>query len=188
MISVVVVRPTIEPVTLSEAKAHLRLDAGTEDQVIYGLIRIARQEAERRTRRALINQTVECALDAFPEGGLELPKGRAQSITFLRYVDEAGVYHDMAPGDYQLDDLSDPAYIAPAYGQTWPATRRVLNAVRIRYVTGYGPDGSYVPDPITHWMLMRIADLYENRGQTATESPKFADALLAPFTLVEIQS
>ena len=58
------VEPALEPVTLAEAKAHMRLGHDSEDALIAGLIRAARDEVERTTGTALIDQDWRLALDA----------------------------------------------------------------------------------------------------------------------------
>jgi hypothetical protein len=58
--------PTVEPITLAEAKLHLRVDATDDDALIGSLISAARFEAEHRCSRALVTQQWELSLDSFP--------------------------------------------------------------------------------------------------------------------------
>jgi len=58
--------PAVEPVTLDEAKAHLRLDSNEDDTYVSALIAAARERVELFLRRALITQTFEFTLDGFP--------------------------------------------------------------------------------------------------------------------------
>ncbi len=58
--------PTAEPVSLEEAKRHLRVDGNDEDVDILGLITAAREQAERHTRRQLLTATWDLKLDRFP--------------------------------------------------------------------------------------------------------------------------
>jgi hypothetical protein len=66
----VTVPPEVEPVTLDEAKNHLRLDLDftDEDDDITAMITVARKEAEDHTSRCLIAQTLIMYLDGFPAG------------------------------------------------------------------------------------------------------------------------
>lgn len=60
--------PTAEPVSLAEAKVHLRanLDDTSEDALIGMYISAARSDAENTCRRALVTQQWDLFLDAFP--------------------------------------------------------------------------------------------------------------------------
>jgi len=83
---------------------------------------------------------------------------------------------------------SEPARITPAFGLIWPVTRWQMNAVRVRFVAGYG-NASAVPQGIKTWMLMRIATLWENRTELVIDSrislvelpSEFVDGLLDPY-------
>ena len=55
-----------EPVTLEEARVHLRVESGAEDLLIVGLIGAAREWAEVVTRRALIDTTYRLDLSGWP--------------------------------------------------------------------------------------------------------------------------
>ncbi len=72
MPSVLVTAPTEEPVSLAEAKLHLRVDYSNDDVLIGALITAARQHAENDTRRALVTQTWRQVLDQFPAPGVNI--------------------------------------------------------------------------------------------------------------------
>lgn len=179
--------PTTEPITLEQAKAHLRVEVSDDDALISALIAAAREAVESKTQRSLMLQTWELALDAFPgcqdQYGIRLPKAPLSAVTSVAYVDSDGAPQTMAEADYQLDDHSEPARILPAYGTTWPATRDQANAVVVQYEAGYA-DAAAVPAQIKAWMLLRIGMLYENResvaGGTLTELP-FVDRMLDAY-------
>lgn len=186
--------PAVEPVTLAEAKLHLRVDSNDEDVHIAGLITAAREQAESNTRRALITQTWRLTLDAFP-GIIELPRPRLQAVTSVQYVDTGGVMQTLDASAYQVAGTSEPARILPAYGRNWPATRHQLEAVSITYTAGYGNAGADVPASIRQWMLLYIGALYENReafraaervGGVASLPTPFLDGLLANYRMLEI--
>lgn len=179
--------PEEEPLTLVEAKAHLRVVSSADDLLIGALIAAAREAAEEKTRRALMLQTWELALPAFPGCAdlyaIRLPKAPLSAITSVKYVDADGTLTTMAAEDYQLDNHAVPAQLVPAYGTVWPDTREQPNAVLVRYVAGYA-ESSDVPAQIKAWMLLRIGMLYENResvvGIVLNEMP-FVDRMLDPY-------
>lgn len=58
--------PSVEPVTLAEAKIHLRVDVADDDLLITNLITAARLHAENVCRRAFVTQQYGLYLDSFP--------------------------------------------------------------------------------------------------------------------------
>ena len=176
--------PILEPMTLAEAKLHLRVDGTDEDALITSLIGAARRGAEHKLNRALITQTWELALDAFPDGSIELPMSRALSIVSVKYLDSSGVEQTVDSADYALDAATTPGWVLLASDATWPTTYDGANAVRVRFTCGYGPAASDVPADVVAWCKLQVGALYRNRegfaaGQSVAELPgRFFDALL----------
>jgi uncharacterized phiE125 gp8 family phage protein len=170
-----------EPLTLADAKTHLRetLSDATNDAYITSLIKIARQAAEDRSAQTLLQTTWLRTLDAFP-CLIELERPPFISIDWIKYVDSAGALQTLASSEYQVDLSGTRARIAPAYGKSWP-TRSQLAAVTVQYKSGYAAAGN-IPTPIVHWIKLAIADMY-NRRERSAEQPAvpqgFAEELLA---------
>lgn len=194
----VITAPTIEPLTLAEAKLHLREDLSEQDALITALIVAAREYAELYTGRAFITQTLELSLPAFPACEIEIPRPPLQEIEYIKYTDTDGAEQTLNDALYQVDPYAEPGVVKPAYGEVWPSTRSdEYNAVRIRYVAGYAPLGSPptdapasgVPELVKQWMRVRIAQLYEHREAVVTGTivapiPKdFVDGLLTPLRI-----
>jgi uncharacterized phiE125 gp8 family phage protein len=191
MALIVITPPASEPVTPAEAKASpsFRVTGTTDDADITVLIKAARETAEAITRRALITQTLELVLDAFPTGGIDLYCPPIQSITSIKYIDTDGVEQTLSSALYDLDSDTEPGMVAPAYGESWPATLDQINAVRVRYVAGYGAAAD-VPAAIKTWIKMRAGTLYDNPqaivvGNLVTELKRdFVDGLLDPYRII----
>lgn len=66
MPSKLLTQPASEPVTLADAKTHLRVDINDDDALITALIVSARQQAEQICRRAFISQQWKVTMDRFP--------------------------------------------------------------------------------------------------------------------------
>lgn len=181
--------PAVEPLTIAEAKLHCRVDGSDEDALITALIVAAREQAEHETGRALVTQTWELVHDEFPEAFV-LRRAPIQSVTSIKYLDDAtGAEQTLDPADYLLDKDSEPGYVVPAYGKAWPATWPVPNAVRVRYVCGYGLAAA-VPVAIKQWMLLAIGTMYAQRetfvtGQIGSIPDRFWAGLLDPYRLYE---
>lgn len=180
--------PAVEPVTLAEAKLHLRVTQSGEDTLISALIKAAREYAEGVLNRALIDQTWDLYLDAFPgecDGYvLKVPMSPLKSVTYVKYLDEAGVQQTLSASLYAVDITSEPGRIYPAYQQVWPTLRTgALGAVVVRFVAGYGADGTFVPESIKAAIRLAVAHWYENRedtvvGTIVSKLPLGVDALL----------
>lgn len=178
----VVTQPAIEPVTLSEAKLQCRIDPDltVDDALLTRQIKAARRWAEAYLQRPIVSQTRELTLDAFPTCGIILRDAPIISIESIAYADADGAVQPLV--GFQQDLYSDPARLMPAYGQAWPVTRDVLNAVAVRYVAGYGAADA-VPEEIKCAVLLVVADLYEHRedsidGVPISEVPTSAASLL----------
>lgn len=181
-----VTAPAEEPVTLDEAKDHLRVDGTDEDALIMGYIKAARRQCELISRRAFVTQTWELALEGWPNCGyLVLGNPPLQSVVSVTYIDSAGVTHTMTSGDYVVDTLSEPGRLLLGYGKVWPTvTLQPGPAIRVRYVAGYGMPVA-VPETYKQAIKLLIGHYYENReaiviqaGAVATQVPMAVDALL----------
>ncbi len=148
-----IVAPTAEPVTVQEVRDAAKIDDASFDASIAIIIPALRSQAEARTGRRMITQTVELVLDAFPAVDIDLQLPNVQSITSLKYLDTAGVEQTLASNLYSLDSSSTPNWLMPAYGTTWPATLDASNAVRVRFVAGYGDAAANVPQDIRLWII-----------------------------------
>lgn len=183
--------PAAEPVTLAEAKIRLSVDHDEHNAMITDLIAAARAAAENKTGRALIAQTWELVLDAFPAHEIKLAKPPVSSIVSIQYIDPDGVQQTMDPADYSLDPDSLPGWVLPAYGTAWPATLDAANVVRVRFVAGYGAAATDVPTPVRQWINVTLATYYANReailAGNFTELPNaFVDGLLDCYRIIEV--
>lgn len=164
---VTVTGPAAEPVTSAEIKASARIDGTEFDTQIAILITAFRQQAEHQQGRRLITQTVELVLDDFPADHIDLILPGAQSITSIKYLDTSGTEQTLDAGVYALDADSTPNRALLKYGQQWPETQDVPNAVRIRYVVGYGASSASVPQNIRLWIIAQVCAALDNQPPPA---------------------
>jgi uncharacterized phiE125 gp8 family phage protein len=180
--------PTVEPVTVTEARLWVRMDSDdtTQDAMIQLLIIAMREHAEAITGRAFASRTLEVIMDAFPEDNdvIELPYPPLSSVSYVTYTDGDGADQTLSgsPDAFLVDTGSYPGRVSPLYGGTWPATRAQIGAVRIGFVAGYGTT-NLIPKALRIWMQARIATIFENREHLVmnnmVEIPRdFADGLL----------
>jgi len=167
-----VTAPTVEPVSSTEAKAQLRLEVSDDDTLVGTLITTARRRAEAFLNRALIHQTWDLTLDAFPDAAwITMPLPPLVSITSVKYVDTAGTTQTWATANYTVDVSRTPGRVALAYNVDWPVTRDVVNAVTIRFVAGYGAAATDVPADLVQGIKILVAALYENRDGMGKDTP-----------------
>jgi len=180
---VTVTAPTIEPITLTETKLHIRVDHDTEDSLIETLISAARNILEQNTSRGLAPATYKLTMDRFPSL-IELPRSPATSVTHIKYYDQDGVQQTWSSSEYRVDLNTVPARITPEYDYVYPTPREVIAAIEIQYAAGY--TASNIPAALKQAMLILVGHLYENRqivnsGMGNFIMPKTVDYLISPY-------
>lgn len=179
--------PTVEPVTRVEAKLHLRVVADDDNSLIDNLITAARVYCERITNRQFCTATWDLYLDSFPTGGepIMVPLAPLASVTSIVYTASDGTSTTLSSANYIVSTSREPGRITEAYGCTWPVARSVADAVRVRYVAGYGLAVS-VPMPIKQAILLIIGHWFENReevvvGAVSKQIELAVDSLLTTY-------
>jgi uncharacterized phiE125 gp8 family phage protein len=158
----------VEPVSVTEARQHLRIGHESEDALIAGLIRTARQEVEQTTATAMINQCWRLVLDNWPrQETVLLRRTPVREILSVTIFDPDGAGSVLAPEHYQLDGTSAPARLHLAKR---PPPGLALNGIEIDFATGYGEAGTDVPDILKREMLMLVEHWYEFRGAFGPDS------------------
>lgn len=171
----VITQPSVEALTLDEARVHLRIEAygsplsHPDDNYISSMITVAREFCEQYLERSLAQATFELVLDDFPANEIELPMTPTLSVDSISYVSTDGSPTTVGVEIYTLDGYSQPNFIVLRNNQRWPQTNQSVNNVKIQFTAGYtngaSPDTYPLPTPIKAAMLLIIANLYENRQQ-----------------------
>lgn len=157
-----------EPVTLTMAKAFLKVEHSEDDELIASLITAARQQAEEYTRRAFVTQTLELSLDLedlFEHPYIELPRSPVQSIESINSYDGDDQESVMSSSSYRLS--GDRVVLTS--GGTWPSNLRDRDCIVVRYVAGYGA-ASAVPEAIKTAIKAMVAHAYDNRAQVSIDA------------------
>jgi len=177
----ILTQPATEPVSLSDAKAHLAVTHSADDALIGSLIKAARRHVEHITGLRLIAQTWEAVFDTFPDGPLQLAGWPLQSVTAVEYLDENEAAQTLVSSAYVVAEYRRPGWISPV--DSWPATQDTYNAVTATFVVGYG-DAEDVPDDIVAAIKLIVGGLYANR-ESLSDKPILdnpaVDALLFPY-------
>lgn len=171
---IVSTEPTVEPVTLAQAKNFLRVTNTDDDDLIGVLITAAREACESFCSRSFAIKSYVQSLDSFPyytdtvlsqmayppsyyslpmysttlwnySQMIKLYMPPAIAVQGIDYTDPDGVNKTLLQDtDFLLDNLWEPSRIFPLPGQMWPPVLYCPNAVRIRFTAGFG---SPVVDP-----------------------------------------
>jgi len=188
MPSILLTAPALEPLTLAEAKAYLRVETADDDDVITALMAGARVHVEARTRRALITQEWRLVLDAWPDDGrIQVRPAPLQTLSAARVYDLDNNASSIDTQSFVADLAASQLIFAP-----WALSQpqRIAAGIELDVVCGYGVSASDVPEPLRQAIRLLVAHWYENRGLVTsggtTALPESVAALLAPYRMVSL--
>ena len=166
------------PVSLEEAKLHLRVDNTEEDDLIVSLIEAAAMSATNKANRSFGLTVWEKRLDAFPEAEIRLPYSPVVKVSSVKYKDADGDQQTLAAENFKLAAADDNASIAPVV--EWPEG---ATDIRVQYLAGYTIG---IPSPVRQWMMLHVGHWYRNR-EAASEKTlvpvPFGDSLIYPYKI-----
>jgi len=201
--------PSSEPLTLAEAKLHLRVSITDDDTLITNLITTTRVVCEEFTQRSLMTQGWRLWLDRFPgdptawwdgirEGAttrltvnrfVNIPRAPLQSISAVTIYADDDSTTLFSPALYFVDNAAEPGRLALRNNATWPIAQRMTHGISIDFTAGYGAS-SDVPQALKQGMLVHIGQLYEHRGEglrfrgdqiSVQTLPDIVQAMYQPF-------
>lgn len=182
--------PAQEPVSVAEAKAHLRLETDADDALVASLSLTSRLHIEAALGLALTSQDFTLVLDRWPKSGhVEFPVRPVAAVSAVRVLAIDGTPEIIAPQTYLLDAAAvPPKLVGTGTGTPWPAPGRAAGGIEIDLTAGYGPTPGDVPAPIRQAILMLVAHWYEHRdpieiGQPATAIPDAVSGLLKSYVV-----
>lgn len=155
--------PTTEPVSLTEAKAQLRVEHNDEDTLIASLISVARRKVEQETGRALLTQTIVEYWDEWPNRGkIDLSIYPVSAVTSVKYIDDDGTLNTWPSDNYttSLTDMNNRIWVNPDVDL--PDLGDYPDAVQVTYTAGASA-ATDVPAELKHAILTQVAFLYERR-------------------------
>ena len=179
--------PAVEPVTLDEVKASLKIDDSDENALLTALITAARERVEASCRRAVITQAWDFILDEAP-AEIVIPLPPLQVVNGITVIAEDGTETTVDEDIYVVDaGGSQPGRVRLKPGCSWPDHRGFASFV-VNFDAGYGDAAADVPAPIRQAMLVIVAHMFENRGdaKAAEEMPALAAVLLQPYRIFNL--
>jgi uncharacterized phiE125 gp8 family phage protein len=183
--------PAIEPVTVAEAKAHMRIDTDAEDILIGSLVLTSRLHIETALSLALITQSWKLTLDRWPKSReIELPIAPLRSVGGVRVIDASGHAMTVSDQSYLVDLASRPPRLI-WNNSVPPLPGRAAKGIEIDLTAGFGDSAASVPAPLKHAILMLTAHWYEHRdpreiGQDGARIPDAVSDLINPFRTIRL--
>lgn len=175
--------PANMPVSLAEAKAHLRVEHDDQDDLITAQIRAATAWLDGYAGilgRALVTQTWRQDFVGFADY-LALPISPVIAIVSIGYFDVGNVQQMLDPGLYDLFADARGAHVVLRPGQSWPASFRRADAVSVTFTAGYGAAAD-VPEPICQAILLIVQRLFDGADAEIDVSiERTVHALIAPY-------
>jgi uncharacterized phiE125 gp8 family phage protein len=164
--------PAEEPITLDEAKLHLRVGDDAEDDLIAGLVRAARRLTEKECNRRWLSQTLKLTLADWPCDGpwpgwrdaIALPVEPVASVDAVRYYALDGTLTTLSTSRYQVWLDHSPPLVAPAPYSWWPVLQPgKVPAVEVEFTAG-ADTAAEVPDDAAALVKLVVGYWYEHRG------------------------
>jgi uncharacterized phiE125 gp8 family phage protein len=178
-------------VTIEDAKLSLRIDNDDLDRIVEIWLRGVIGRAEFLMQRSIIHQTWLDTADAFPvsncggPGAIKLRYPPVVEVLWIKYYDQANTLVTLHPDDYVVDTVSEPGWVVPAPGKSWPSTFDRINAVQVAFKCGYGPDAETTPDDIKLFITAKLVEQFDQNGTPPKNgmSRTFIDTLLDRFVV-----
>lgn len=211
MISPVLITPPASlPVTLDEAKLHLRVDGADDDTLIAALLQAAVSHLDGWTGvlgRCLVEQTWRVDFDAFDRCA-RIPVWPVIEIKSVTWRNETGQVSTIADSNYALRSDERGAYVHWDKAYSFPTGLYESAAVSVTVKAGYpttppvqaDPEAeppveavaavSTVPAALKVAILLLVGTWFDNREAAVaggvSELPFAVDALTAPFRRISI--
>lgn len=176
------------PVSLDEARLHLRRDDLDDDTIIQTLLAAATVHAQNLVQRRFVTQVVEFVTDRWCGGRIDLPIAPVDAktgIVSIKYFDLSDAEQLLDPSLYVAQARGPSVRIIPRFGTVWPLVNPfAAEPIVIRFTVGDAP--ADVEPNVKAAILLILGHLYENRanvvmgaqGLQAIELPQGAEPLL----------
>jgi len=165
------------PVTLTEAKAQLRVDDTSEDTLIAALIASSTALVGEMAGRVMAEETWAASWSSIA-GDIVLPKSPVKELVSVTYYDSADTLQTMSNSDFYLFRSDDLTSLRPKPNKSWPVTAAREDAITITFTAGY----TTLPTELRMAVLLCIGHLFEHRSavdEAMSELPMGVDALVS---------
>lgn len=174
------VEPALEPITLEDLKAFLRIDSSDEDALLNSLISEARSIVETQTKRALLRQTWVARYERIScPNRVAIPRPPLQTFTSLEYLDEDEIWQTVDAADYRIDNDDDqPAQLTLKEYPEATVYDAEVYPWRATFVAG-GESAAEIPRELVSCVRVIAAALY---GMRCGDTTRGEEKLFNPET------
>jgi uncharacterized phiE125 gp8 family phage protein len=156
--------PSVEPISLAEAKVHLRVPHVDDDAYISTLIVSARRRVEVRTGLRLITQGWSQFLNCWPTFGMiDVGLNPVSAISDIVVYGDTDTPATIDAAHYFLDATTNPPRVVFRQGRTPSPPGRRAKGIELRLIAGFGAAAA-VPQDLKQAILFLVADAFANRG------------------------
>ncbi len=173
MLLSVVTEASSFPVSLAEAKLHLRVDHSDDDTLISALIEAACRQVGDMVGRSMVAETWSVSVAPF-SGDLVLPLNPVTGVTDMSYFDAAGVSQSLTITDFWLFADQFRAALRPKTGVSWPTLQDRDDALTVEFTVG-----SAINPALRAAILLFLTALYETRDATPSAVMELSPAFTA---------
>lgn len=180
---------SVEPVSITDLKAHLRIFHTDEDEHLRLFIAAARQRVESYLGKTLVKSRWRLMEQSFPVGDqpMELPMPPLVTIDLLKYESSDSGTISVVPTRGTDYDWTLDGRFAPV-DSFWPSLAMVMNPITIEYTAGE-EDPSTVPEVVKLAIMTVAGEFDRNREDSpgavvspgAVQIPSLAERLLQPY-------
>lgn len=172
-----------EIITLTEAKAWLRVTRTNEDTLIQSLLDASIRWADGVCKRVFAAQDYEFYTDCF--SNIELPNAPIEEIVLSYMAYGETTYTTISDTKYILNNTNieptvewiDSTYVLPKV-----ATRH--DAVKVVYSGGFAAET--LPENVKTAVLLKLNTLYDNRVEENKRWTTSAEYLLMPYRIYNL--
>lgn len=160
--------PTDHVLSLEEAKRHLRVEHGDEDELILGLVEAAQDYLRLHADRSVVPTDYQMDLCEFPAESevIVLPYSPVRSV-LVRYYPTTGSLTTFT--SYRLIHRSDAtSEVHLNDGVSWPSTATRPDAAQVLYTAG--PE--VIPPLAKHAVRLLVGHWYESREGVSERTSK----------------
>jgi uncharacterized phiE125 gp8 family phage protein len=184
--------PASLPVSLDDAKQHLRVLNNEQDTYIAELVQKAGEYVESAAGRTLVNRSWQLVLDGFG-GGVELLRPPVVEVTAVSYLDTTGTEIALPETEWRLAQGFVPKLV-PAVGKSFPTTAKEQDAVRVTYTAGFGVDAEAVPLQLRQAIVLLVHHWFVNReavtvggNMSPQKVPMAVDDIISHFRIARVR-